>query len=703
MKRFLKVLMLVVPVSLISLGFYLKNNDAGEEILLKVIVENLQHMHYDPLKVNNELSEQAFDNYLEYIDGNKRFLLASDVEELTKDRSNLDDQTLAGSYEFFDKSVNMLNERIALCKTYYTEILAQPMDFTVKETVTFDDELPYAGDEEALRERWRKYLKYNVMTRLATAIQIEKDKLNDDTNTEKIKSYDELEKDARNGVLKTHNDWFDRMSKLNRKDRLATYVNAITTLYDPHTSYFPPADKANFDIRMSGQLEGIGAQLQEKDGYIKVNSIVPGSPSAMQGELQANDLILKVGQGKEEPVDIVNARIDDAVKLIRGKKGTEVRLTVKKPDGTIKIIPIVRDVVQLEETYAKSVILNDESNTRVGYLNLPSFYADFNGKGGPTSWKDVRTELKKLNKEGAEALIFDLRNNGGGSLPDVVEIAGLFIDKGPIVQVKARNFQTRILEDKSSGVVWDKPVIFMVNEFSASASEILAAAMQDYGRGLIVGSHTTHGKGTVQQFIGLNQTLRGTNYPDLGALKITTQKFYRVDGGATQLKGVTPDIIWPDNYTYIKTGEKEQENSMSWDKIDAVQYAQVDGYMNDFNKIRKASEKRINGNQVFTEIDKNAKRWKQQRETKVFTLNLDEYQKETEERKLVSEAYTELFKPFEDLDISTLKVDQEAIGSDTVKQKRADDWHKRLKKDVYLYESLQIAEDLTKADGYTNR
>lgn len=703
MRRFLKITMLVVPVSLISLGFYLKSANSGEEILLRVIVENLEHMHYAPLKVDNKMSESAFDNYLDFLDGNKRFLLQSDIDEMKLDRELIDDQTLAGRYDFFNKSLNLLNARITLCKSYYTEILKEPFDFTKKETVIFDDEGPYAKSKADLKERWRKYLKYNVMTRLSTSLDVEEGKKKDSTNTDEIKSYETLEKEAREAVLKSHNDWFERLDKLDRKDRLSTYVNAITTLYDPHTSYFPPADKANFDIRMSGQLEGIGAQLQEKDGYIKVNSIVPGSPSSLQGELQANDLILKVGQGEEEPVDIVNARIDDAVKLIRGKKGTEVRLTVKKPDGTVKVIPIVRDVVQLEETYAKSVIINDESEDKVGYLYLPSFYADFNGNGGRTSWKDVRDELKKLKAEGAEALIFDLRNNGGGSLQDVVEMAGLFIDKGPIVQVKARNHPPRILEDKNGGILWDKPVIIMVNEFSASASEILAAAIQDYGRGIIVGSHTTHGKGTVQQFVELNRTLRGSDYPDLGALKVTTQKFYRVDGGATQLKGVTPDIIWPDNYTYIKTGEKEQDHSLTWDKIEPAKYKPVEGYLKDFNKVKKASEKRQNDNEIFAQIDKNAKRWKDQREKTEFTLNLEEYKKEMNEKKEVSDAFSKLFQPHEDLIISTLKSDALEMGSDTIKQKRTTDWHKGLKKDVYLYETLQIAEDLTEINGFTKR
>ncbi|MFT5723039.1 MAG: carboxyl-terminal processing protease [Bacteroidia bacterium] len=694
MRKFLKISMVIVPIALISWGFLLKQNDTGEEVLLKVIKENLDYMHFAPLEMNDALSEKAFDKYLDFIDGNKRFLLASDIKQLEVDRLKIDDQTIAGSYVFFDNSLVLLNNRIEECQDYYRGILETPFVFTENETVEFGEDLPYAANQAEMKERWRKYLKYNVMTRVATALSIENAKKADSTNTDEIKSFEMIEKDTRAAVLKNHNDWFERLKKLDRRERLTTYVNAITTLYDPHTTYFPPADKENFDIRMSGQLQGIGAQLQEKDGYIRVTSIVPGSPSALQGELKANDLILKVAQGDGEAVDIVNARIDDAVKLIRGDKGTEVRLTVKKPDGTVKIIPIVRDIVMLEETYAKSVMLHDESNKKVGYLYLPSFYADFSGEGGPSSSKDVKKELKKLMKDGAKSLIFDLRNNGGGSLQDVVEIVGFFIDKGPVVQVKARNYPPRILEDEAGGILWDKPVVIMVNEFSASASEILAAAIQDYGRGIIVGSHTTHGKGSVQQFFDLNRTLRGTGYPDLGALKITTQKFYRIDGSTTQLKGVTPDIIWPDNYTYIPTGEKEQDNSLEWDKIEPTTYTVNSTSASHFTDIISSSTKRIKENPVFIEIDKNAVRWKAQRDKHIFTLNLAAYQAETAAKKVIADEYAKLFKPFDALKIETLKDDKKVLKADSTKAVRAKSWHNALRKDIYLYETIQIAEEL---------
>lgn len=686
--------MVVIPLALISWGFLLKQNDTGEEVLLKVIKENLDYMHFAPLEMNDGLSEKAFDNYLDFVDGNKRFLLAEDVETLKVNRQLIDDQTEAGSYVFFDNTLTILGKRVEECQSYYREILKTPFDFTEDETVDFGEDIPYAANGAELKERWRKYLKYNVLTRVATALAIEEAKAADSTNTDEIKSIETIEIETRKAVLKNHDDWFVRLNKLDRKERLSTYVNAITTLYDPHTTYFPPADKENFDIRMSGQLQGIGAQLQEKDGYIRVTSIVPGSPSALQGQLKANDLILKVAQGDGEAVDIVNARIDDAVKLIRGDKGTEVRLTVKKPDGTVVIIPIIRDVVKLEETYAKSVMLKDASNKKVGYLYLPSFYADFNGDGGPSSSKDVKRELKKLQKEGAKSLIFDLRNNGGGSLQDVVDIVGYFIDKGPVVQVKARNYPPRILEDDNGGKLWDMPVVIMVNEFSASASEILAAAIQDYGRGVIVGSHTTHGKGSVQQFFDLNRTLRGTGYPDLGALKITTQKFYRIDGSTTQLKGVTPDIIWPDNYTYIPTGEKEQHYSLEWDKIEPTNYVVDVTYKPKFKSVIAASQQRIDKNATFIEVDNNAKRWKEQRDKHIFTLNLATFQAETKAQKEISDQYSKLFNPFEEMKISNLKADKDELQADSTKMERANAWHKSLQKDIYLYETIQVAEDL---------
>jgi len=687
-----KLVLVLLPLVFISLGFYQQNNEETERYLIQGTIANLGHFHYQPKVVNDDFSLQVFEHYLGNVDHQKRFLIQSDYDALSKFRYEIDDESNNGTYEFFNLSVELLQKRIGEVQGMYREILAEPFDFTVEESADFSEDRPYTSDLIELKERWRQSLKYAVMTRLATALDAQEKALEKADSSYEVKSMDTLEFKARKAVLKAHDDWFDRLERVERKDRLSTYINSITTVYDPHTNYYPPADKANFDIRMSGQLEGIGAQLQEKDGYIKVMKIIPGSPSAMQGDLKANDLILKVAQGSEEAVDIVNSRIDDAVKLIRGKKGTEVRLTVQKPDGTIQIVPIVRDVVKLEETYAKSLMLRDEDNVKTGYIHLPSFYADFNKKNGVTCSKDVKKELEKLKEEGAESLIFDVRNNGGGSLMDVAKIVGYFIRTGPVVQVKTKGRKAEVLEDNDMRVQWDKPVVVLVNEFSASASEILAAALQDYNRAVIVGSPSTHGKGTVQRFLGLNETMRNVNLPELGSIKLTMQKFYRINGGATQLKGVVPDVILPDNYMFIKTGEKEQDFALEWDQISSAKYNKLSG--KNVNGAVKSSKKRVKGNEIFNAIEANARKWESRNKKEIYTLHLETYRAEKKQVKEESDAYSELFKPIEELNIDFLSSDMEQLESDTLRMASFNEFKKKVKKDQYIFEALQIAEDL---------
>lgn len=689
-------LMILVPSALLSMGFYLKKADLGEDLLVRVILENLKNFHYAPVQIDDKFSEKAFNNYMEMLDGNKRFFTQDDINELSKYKYTIDDESINGTYGLLNRSVEILEQRQIEVQQMVKALLANPFNFDVAETVEFGDSVKYAKNSEELKEKWRLYLKYNVMLRLASAIDVqEKAKENNDTII-KIESLDSLEYKARQGVQKTHDEWFERITKMERKDRLNVYVNALTAVFDPHTNYFPPADKENFDIRMSGKLEGIGASLQEKDGYIKVVKIIAGSPSALQGDLKENDIILKVAQGKEEAIDIVNVRIDDAVKLIRGKKGTEVRLTVKKPDGTTKIIPIIRDVVVLEETYAKSAIVNDKDNKKMGYIYLPSFYADFSGQGGRTSWKDVKDEIEKLKNEGVKGIILDLRNNGGGSLGDVVDMGGLFIPEGPIVQVKARGESPIIMKDNNKEVTWDGALVIMVNSFSASASEIMAAAMQDYKRAVVLGAGSTHGKGTVQRFIELNQTVRDRTAPDLGSLKLTIQKFYRINGDATQLKGVVADIDMPDNYTYIKTGEKEDAAAMPFDRIEQAPYKVGNQYIKDLNKIKKNSIERTKQKDEILLLDENAKRWQKQNEKTVFDLNMAAFRAEEKKNIEYNKKYDELFKPIDGFVVSIPKVDSNSAKDDEGKKARQTDWQNNLKKDLYLYEALQICEDILK-------
>lgn len=686
--------MVLIPVSLLAMGFYQKQQAPGEDLLVRVILENLKNYHYAPVEIDDSFSVKAFNYYIDDIDPAKRFMLASDVEQLSRYKYQIDDESRNGTYNFFNESLTLIEQKQLNARELYRNILNEKMVFDKDESVDFNEKVPFAKNDIELRDRWYKYLKYNVMLRLVSSLDVQEKANEKGDTTVKQEPFDSLEYKARQAVLKNHDELFDRLTKMQRKDRLNIYVNALTKVFDPHTNYFPPAEKDNFDIRMSGKLEGIGAQLQEKDGYIRVTKIIPGSPSALQGELKENDVILKVAQAAEEPVDIVDVRIDDAVKLIRGKKGTEVRLTVRKPDGSVKVISIIRDVVQLEETYARSAIIEDKDKKPVGYIYLPSFYADFSGEGGRTSWKDVKAEVEKLKAENVKGIILDLRNNGGGSLQDVVDMAGLFIKDGPVVQIKSRGEAPYIMKDNNRDVTWDGALVIMVNSFSASASEIMAAAMQDYKRAVILGAGPTHGKGTVQRFIGLNETLRDRNAPDLGSIKLTVQKFYRINGDATQLKGVEADISMPDNYTYIKTGEKEDESAMPFDRIEKTSYSIDPKYIKDLKKIQKKSMERTSKKDEMLLLEENARRWQKQNERTIYSLNLQKYREEEKANSEINKKYESLFKPIEDMEIRFAPADEKMMLTDESRKSRYNDWKNNLKKDLYLHEALQIAEDL---------
>ena len=447
---------------------------------------------------------------------------------------------------------------------------------------------------------------------------------------------------------------------------------------------------------MSGRLEGIGATLQEKDGYIKVSQIVPGSASWKQGELEAGDVILKVGQGDLEAVDIVDMPLDDAVMLIRGPKGTEVRLTVEKIDGSNTVIPIIRDIVILEETYAKSLLLeNEKGGEKIGYIKLPKFYADFNGTGGRSCADDVEKEVAKLKAEGAKGLVIDLRNNGGGSLHDVVQMAGLFIEMGPIVQIKGREGAPYIMSDLDPRVQFDGPMVILVNSLSASASEILAAAMQDYGRAVIMGSASTYGKGTVQRFIELDAFLPESmkNLSPLGSMKLTIQKFYRVDGGATQLKGVIPDIVLPDNYMYIEIGEKELDHAMVWSEIQPVEYKKTKAISNMPELILK-SKQRVAKDSIFSSINEKAKYFKESRDATVYNLDYKTFKAKREKEKAENKKYNDIMKPIEGFNISNVSLDTVGFSADTSKVARNVEFLKSVKKDSYIYEAVNVISDM---------
>ncbi|RIJ42927.1 carboxy terminal-processing peptidase [Pontibacter oryzae] len=690
-----KIILSVLAVILVTGSFILYKRDATpegkNEILIKALMQGLNTGHYQPEKVDDNFSKKVFNLYLERLDYNKKFLLATDVAKLRQYEAAIDDELREGSFKFFDMSADLIEQRVKDSEAYYKEILNKPFDFSKDEQIELDGKkLAYAKNTSELKEAWRKQLKYQTLVRLVDMQEEQQKKLDKGEKVEK-RSTEQMEVEAREKVKKTYDDLYARLAKVNRDDRRSTYINAITNVYDPHTGYFPPKAKADFDINFTGRLEGIGASLQEKDGQIKVMEIVPGSPSYLQGELKPGDIIQKVGQAAEEPILVEGMRLDDAIQFIRGKKGTEVRLTVKKPDGSTKIIPIVRDVIVFEETYAQSALIEDKE--KIGYIKLPGFYADFENKNGRFSGADVKKEVAKLKAAGMQGLILDLRNNGGGSLADAVEMAGLFIEQGPIVQVKTASGKAVVLDDRDAQVQYGGPLVILVNSNSASASEILAAAMQDYKRAVIVGS-PTFGKGTVQQFFELDEALPSqfNPYKPFGALKLTTQKFYRINGGTTQLRGVTPDVVLPDAYAYLEFGEKEQDFPLPFDEISPAKYKPWNNGKINLTQVKSHSQQRVAKNNSFELIQETAERLKKQSDNTTRSLQIDKYL--AEERKAEAEAkrLEEAQKKVPVLNVHRLQQDLQALGTDTAKVARNKEFMKDLKQDVYVEEAVAIIQ-----------
>ncbi|WP_303721493.1 carboxy terminal-processing peptidase [Malonomonas rubra] len=630
------LLILLLPV----VGGAMDNADFDTNrarLLGHMIQQQLSRNHYSQKPTDDNLSHAAFDLYLKQLDFQKRFLLLEDVAQLKAYQDQIDDSIRRGRLDLPKTGRNLLNQRIEQVQKISEELLAGKFDYQREETFETDPEkLTFLADTKQLRERWRKILKFQILSRY---ISLREDEVGVDDDGALLPVSKEKEEEllglAQEKVGKAHRNLLSRMVEESEQDHYDRYLNAIARAFDPHTSYMPPTSKEDFDIQMSGSLEGIGATLREDDGYIKVVKIIPGSAAYKQGKLAADDIILKVAEGADEPVDITDTRIRDAVSLIRGKKGTEVRLTVKKPDGRRLVIPIIRDVVEIEETFVKGTAIEDkQSGQNFGYVKIPSFYRDYSGKTNRNVTDDLRNELKTLKEKKVSGLILDLRNNGGGSLADAVSVTGLFIDTGPVVQVRSGNGRVRVMRDDDRGLEYNGPMIVLVNRFSASASEILAGALQDYGRALIVGDEHTHGKGTVQALLDLDRyvNLSGMEkYIPLGAVKVTIQKFYRISGESTQEKGVTPDVILPSRLDGLESGEKYLDYALPWDHIDSAEYQRWKDSPKNIEKLRQLSKERVAKDKDFSEIITEAKEASLRREQTKQSLLLSQMLKDREQ------------------------------------------------------------------------
>lgn len=685
-------------VLLSSYTWYSTSSSGAPDQLLKQMVQVMNYYHYQPQELNDEYSKHVFDQYLQRLDYYKRFLTEEDIAKLREYEDKIDDEIESGSDELFDLSIALYNQRVDQTETFFKDILSQPFSFDADESYLSDPEdEEFAANAEELKARWTSTLKYQTLSRLSSIIDRQEKAKEDGDEDYEEKSMAEMETEAREKVLENQEKYFERIRKVTIKERQAEYINAALSIYDPHTGYFPPKDKSNFDMEMSGKLEGIGARLSPEDGNIKVVYIVPGSACFKQGDLEVNDVITKVAQEDEiEPVDVSGMDLDDAIQLIRGKKGTKVRLTVKKIDGSEAEIPIIRDVVEIEETFAKSAILEREDDQlRIGYIDLPSFYFDFNDPNGRRCASDIQKEVIKLKGSDVDGIVIDLRDNLGGSLTDVVDMSGYFIKDGPIVQVRSKRGRPQVLSDTDSDILYDGPLVIMINSFSASASEIMAAALQDYDRAIIVGT-PSYGKGTVQRFVDLDNILRGDQTDPLGDIKLTIQKFYRINGGATQHRGVVPDIILPDQYSQLEIGEREQEYSMPWDEIASVNHKDWVG-LADRDQLRTSSEERRASSEQWQAIETNAARMKVRQEQESYPMQLDAYRSQMKDLQAESKEFRQLFKAIDGLDATSPAADSSFIMADTVRQTRYERWHEALEKDVYVFEVINILKDMTVA------
>ena len=661
------------------------------EKILTTVAELLEQGHFSPKKLDDKFSKEAFNTYIKQIDGDKSFFLQSNIEELKTFENQVDNELRSGKTELVPAVDRIYTERKTVVEGYYKELLSKPFDFTVEEKLQLDgDKRNYAETDAELKENWRKRLKYMTLERYADALEV-RTKNKDSANFE-YKSDVVLEKESRDRVLKIWDRNFNRIDRrFTLDDKFNIYINAIAETMDPHTQFFPPVEKRAFDEVMSGQFFGIGAQLQEQEGTIKIVSLVTGSPAWKSGEIQVNDVIVKVAQGAEEPIDITGFETQDAVKIIRGKKGTEVRLTMRKTDGTLKVVALVRDVIVQEETFARSAIVQKEN--KLGYIWLPEFYANFEDPNGARCARDVANEIKKLKAENVDGIVMDLRFNGGGSLQDVIQMVGLFIEDGPVVQVKDKDGEASVYRDRDKGVLYDGPLVVMINEYSASASEIFAAAIQDYGRGIVVGTQS-YGKGTVQRQVGLDPnmgfTMQGN---DLGSLKLTLQKFYRINGGSTQLKGVLPNIILPDLYQFTKNREQDNPSALPWDEIPKASYSPWHTG-NDVVSIEKEFQQKVNQSNVFSNIVKNAK-WINQINEDATSLQLSKYQVTQKEITAMARQNDSLLTLKNPLDIRYMSIDEKRISEmDKEKGERFMNWLKGLKTDIYIGETTDILNDI---------
>ena len=679
----LRISIIITFITIAIFGFKLNNEKLSdpekEKVLLEIVKYVVERGHYNSIELDDDFSVKIFDDFISKLDPQKRFFTGNDIRQLNRFKYKIDDQIKNYQLEFFEETYKTYNQRVSDAKLFVDKVFETDFDFSEDEFIDLNnDSIPFSSGKNQLFERWRKQIKYSVL----------------DIVTQRFSSdsldFNEIKTNAISTVNKNTNDFFDYANELDRDDWFSVFVNSFVSQFDPHTFYFKPDDKEKFDVSISGKFDGIGARLSRADGNVKIVDVIIGGPVWRDKLLDVGDVILAVGQGDDELVSIYGMKLDDSIKLIKGPAGTIVTLRVKKIDGQIQDVKIKRDEVELEETFAKSTVISKNDNN-YGYISLPKFYADFDNYKNRNSANDVKNEIIKLKNNGIQGLILDLRNNGGGSLQTVVEMTGLFIEKGPVVQVKSIGNRKKVLYDRDPQVYWDGPLVLLINEMSASASEIISAALQDYNRAIIIGSEKSFGKGTVQNIVDLNRFISNTDY-DMGALKVTTDIFYRINGESVQLEGVQSDIIIPDSYMYIFNGERDEKNPIKWDKIGPATYTKWNKYSDKFNYVKDQINKKLDQNKLINNIYDRAEWIRNQQNQKNVPLNIIEYKKYQKNQKQKASQFDNISKYQNELSFNLLKAEKPFINANKELFEARTKWHESLSKDIYIDQAVNALD-----------
>ncbi|WP_028122239.1 carboxy terminal-processing peptidase [Epilithonimonas tenax] len=692
-----KKLLMFAPLMTLMFCFNSPQNDDEKMQTIMVSVKNtLSYLHYSPKPINDAYSQDVFDQYIEDVDASKRYFLKSDIDEFKKHYTKLDDYLNNGNLVFYKLTIDRLYQRVDEIDKMTQDILAKPINLEENDELILEPKKRmYPADAKQQYNEWKKYIKYNILQEIETLNSKEesqkkkKDSVINNKLPDTIKYAPlSMEKKREKATLEVKDlitDSFRRFKKRKKMDWFSVYMNTYTEVFDPHTNYFSPKSKEEFDMNFTGKVIGIGAIIQEKRGYLYLGALTIGAPAWKSKQLSEGDKILKVkSKPGEEPVNVVGMLSDEAVRLIRGEKGTPVTMTVEKKDKTIKEVTMIREEVAIEDTFARSIAVNASNGKKYGFIYLPSFNVDFEDPKGRNASDDIKAELIKLKKENVQGIILDLRSNGGGSLTEVGDIMGLFMNAGPYVQVKDSRGKVQVLSNKSNEPIWTGPLVIMQNELSASASEILAGAMQDYGRAAIIGSPSSFGKGTVQTFVDLNRFLNSNE--DFGSLKLTIQKFYRISGESTQRKGVESDIKMKDFFSYSEVGERFDQFALPWDKIETASYKKLTTL--NVPQLQAEIDKKIAANSNYKLLQESAE-WKEALDKEeTITLNQTKFNELMKTRKAQIEKFKGLDKFNNGLKFTLHPDELLRIKKDEAFAKKTENWRKNLERDFYLEETV---------------